>query len=78
MFKPVTEISEEEILAGSETVGYDAPQQFGPLRHWDTEMRCASRGCGSSTFFKVHGIPRCMIHALRELNELCISLGVTE
>lgn len=54
----------------TETSGHVAPivEQYGPLRHWDKEMRCACRGCGSSTFYKVNGIPRCMTHALRELN----------
>lgn len=47
---------------------YDIPPQYGPLRQFDKEMRCACRGCGSSTFYKVRDIPRCMSHALRELN----------
>jgi len=56
----------EELL--EETTQYPVPPQYGPLRQFDRAMRCACRGCGSSTFFKVNGIPRCMIHALRELN----------
>lgn len=57
---------------------YPIVEQFGPLRRYDKEMRCASRGCGSSTFFKVRNVPRCMIHALRELNEMLVALGVRE
>lgn len=53
-------------------------EQFGPLRRFDKEMRCASRGCGSSTFFRVRGIPRCISHALRELNEMLVELGITK
>lgn len=51
-------------------------KQNGPLRFHDTEHRCASRGCGSSTWLKVRGISRCMMHALKELNDLCIEAGV--
>jgi len=47
---------------------HPVPQQYGPLRQFDREMRCACRGCSSSTFYKVCGVPRCMTHALRELN----------
>lgn len=50
------------------TKEYPVPAQYGPLRQFDREMRCACRGCGSSTFYKVRGIPRCITHALRELN----------
>ena len=49
---------------------YPVPPQYGPLRQHDREMRCASRGCGSSTFYKVLGTPRCMTHALRQLNDM--------
>lgn len=49
---------------------YPVPPQYGPLRQVERETRCASRGCGSSTFYKVNGIPRCMTHALRELNDM--------
>jgi hypothetical protein len=55
---------------------YPTVEQFGPLRHFEREMRCACRGCGSSTFYKVNGIPRCMTHALRELNLMLFDLGV--
>lgn len=47
---------------------YPVPPQYGPLRQFDREMRCACRGCSSPTHFKVNAVPRCMIHALRELN----------
>ena len=53
-------------------------EQRGPLLHYDREMRCASKGCGSSTFLKVKGIPRCMTHALTELNEMLVALGVED
>jgi len=51
---------------------YPIPEQHGPLRQFDKEMRCASRRCGSSTFFKVNGISYCMIHSLRELNAIIV------
>lgn len=49
--------------------------QIGPLRRFDTEMRCASRGCGSSTYFKVQSVPMCNHHALIELNEMLVECG---
>jgi hypothetical protein len=53
---------------------YPRPEQYGPLRQYDKAMSCMSGTkkyrCGSQTFFKVNGVPRCMIHALRELNEM--------
>jgi hypothetical protein len=55
---------------------YPHPQQDGPLRWFDREMRCANRGCSSSTYIKVQGIPRCMMHSLSELNNLLIGKGV--
>jgi hypothetical protein len=56
---------------------YDNPHrvpQNGPLRLYDYEMRCASLGCNSPTYFKVEGAPRCAMHALKELNQLVIEL----
>lgn len=50
--------------------------QVGPLRHFDREMRCASRGCGSSTFYKLEGIPKCTTHLLFRMNEMLVELGV--
>ena len=55
---------------------YPVPEQVGPLRRFDQEMRCASRRCGSSTFVKVQGVPYCMTHALDKLNEMLHKLGV--
>jgi hypothetical protein len=52
------------------------PEQHGPMRHFDREMRCASPGCGSPTHFKLEGIPRCMVHCLREMNEMLIGMGI--
>lgn len=54
---------------------YPIPEQHGPLKQYDREMRCACRGCGSSTFYKVYGIPRCTTHALRELNYRLYEMG---
>jgi len=74
------EVKDESIIEGAE--GYQPPQQFGPLRHYDREMRCLGRAgkdgnrknCGSSTFYKLDGIPTCMTHALYQLNEMCHEL----
>jgi hypothetical protein len=52
----------------------NAPPQTGPLRYYDREMRCASRGCGSPTYTKVEHVPLCMTHALRKLNELVVQV----
>jgi hypothetical protein len=57
---------------------YAVPPQYGPLRQFDREMRCASRGCGSPTHFKVSGIPRCSIHALRELNDMLAGVKMSD
>ena len=43
--------------------------QKGPLRYWDTTMRCTSRRCGSPTHYKFRGMPLCTVHALRMMNE---------
>ena len=51
------------------------PQQYGPLRWYDKEMRCASRGCGSPTHCKVEGIPYCTMHSLRKLNDMLTDEG---
>jgi|SRR6516225_1243224 hypothetical protein len=53
---------------------YPIPEQYGPLRRFDRELRCASRGCGSPTYYKVDGIPYCTVHALRQLNDLVMVL----
>lgn len=49
-------------------------KQYGPLRRFDTEMRCTRRRCGSPSYYKVNGMPRCSIHALMDLNELVLWL----
>jgi hypothetical protein len=49
--------------------GYPPPEQYGPLRFYDGEFRCASRGCGSPTHYQFRGIPRCVVHVLRLMNE---------
>jgi hypothetical protein len=47
-----------------------ASLQKGPLRWMEVEMRCASRGCSSPTYCTVNSVPRCVMHALRQLNEM--------
>lgn len=66
-FKVIGEI--EQVLDPLKEIRdkYYTPQ-VGPLRHFDREMRCASRGCGSSTFYKLLGIPKCTTHCLMEMN----------
>lgn len=76
-------ISEEEFESvapehPSIVVGANVPEQYGPVRQYDREMRCASRGCGSSTFLKLQGIPLCMSHIIDRLNEMLFKLGVIE
>jgi hypothetical protein len=51
------------------------PSQVGPFRLVDKERRCANRGCGSSTYGEVQGIPRCMTHAIQELNAMLVEAG---
>jgi hypothetical protein len=46
------------------------PKQHGPLRYFDNELRCASRGCGTVTHYKVKGVPYCAIHSLRLMNDM--------
>lgn len=57
---------------------YPIPEQFGPLRHWDATLRCASRGCASPTHYKLQGIPYCYIHCLRKMNDMLIEFGINE
>jgi len=57
---------------------YAPPEQKGPLRWRDKDMRCASKGCSSPTTCQVKGIPYCMMHSLRKLNEMLVELGVAE
>jgi hypothetical protein len=57
--------------------GFDNPRsiaQNGPLRWFDYEMRCSSLGCNSPTYCKVEYVPRCNMHALKELNQIAINL----
>jgi hypothetical protein len=76
--EPIADDELEAILAAPQTLAerFPVPEQHGPLRHFDTEMRCASRGCGSSTFLKVQGVQYCMTHSLSRLNEMLIERGV--
>jgi hypothetical protein len=57
---------------------YPIPEQHGPLRWYDVEKRCASRGCSGPCYSRVQGVPYCMKHALDKLNEMLIKLGVME
>jgi hypothetical protein len=52
-----------------------APEQYGPVRWYDKEMRCSNRGCGSPTYIRIQGVPRCMIHAVKEMNEMLYEAG---
>jgi hypothetical protein len=76
--EPVADDELDAIFAEPQTLAerFPAPDQHGPLRQFDTEMRCASRGCGSSTFLKVQGVQYCTTHALKMLNDLLIERGV--
>jgi len=76
--EPLAEDELAEVLAEPQTMRekYPVPDQRGPLRQFEKEMRCASRGCGSSTFLKVQGIQYCTTHALNVLNEMLIERGV--
>ena len=55
---------------------YPIPQQVGPLRRVDKEMRCASRGCNSPTYYKLQGIQYCSVHCLNIMNEMLVAKGV--
>jgi len=59
-------------LLGNDEKKRQLPPQVGPIKWYDKEMRCASRGCGSPTYIKFQGIPNCMIHTLRLANELMV------
>lgn len=54
------------------------PVQFGPLRVYDVADRCAQRNCSAPTHFKINGIPKCMSHALTELNKLIVQQRGTD
>src|SRR5262245_39516710 len=41
-----------------------------PIQWFDTEMRCAERGCSAPTYIKLEGIPRCIMHTIYRCNEL--------
>lgn len=77
-----TVLSPEQIIAllkqdtaATCSMGHNIPEQYGPLRHYDVTMRCASRGCGSPTHFKLNDIPYCMIHCLRRMNDMLTEKG---
>lgn len=50
--------------------------QIGPIKWYDKEMRCASRGCSSPTYIKFLGIPKCTTHILKLANELMVEHGI--
>jgi hypothetical protein len=68
----------DALLKKEEPRIYDVPKQIGPLRRYDTPKRCCSRGCGSTTYHKVEGIPYCMIHCMIRLNAMLVELGVEQ
>lgn len=53
---------------------YPIPPQHGPLRWYDTSYRCASRGCGSPTRYKLNGVPYCSVHVIRKMNDMICEL----
>lgn len=65
-------LEEVQALIASNTTNGRVPRtkQFGPLRTYDQEMRCASRGCGSPTHFQLNGIPYCWPHVVWRMNEM--------
>ena len=68
------ELTYEEVQA---LLAIPEPQYaLGPLRFFDNEMLCTSRRCGSPTWIKVKGMPLCIAHALRELNQMLVDKGV--
>ena len=79
-FLTPTEVGDDEVIPTEDTVviSYEVSEQRGPLRRFDREMRCTSRRCGSSTFFKVRGMPLCMMHSLLELNRMLIKRNIVE
>lgn len=68
----LTQIKTKQVASAK---GYPAPPQTGPLRFSDTEMLCTMRRCNSPTYMKVQGAPKCMMHALIELNEMLVGAG---
>jgi hypothetical protein len=44
----------------------------GPVRYYESTLRCVNKKCGSPTHLKINGIPRCFTHAIIELNDLLI------
>jgi hypothetical protein len=50
-------------------------EQTGPIRYYDKEMRCASRGCSAPTYIKINGIAKCYAHALRDANTMLQEAG---
>lgn len=58
----------------TEVANRPRPVQFGPLKIGDEMyLRCAQRGCGSPTCFKVNSIPYCMSHAITQLNRIILT-----
>lgn len=66
----------DALIMGVDAPMYVVPEQHGPLRRYERNMRCASRGCASPTYHKVQGVPYCMIHCMGRLNNMLIELGV--
>lgn len=69
----------EELLNERETNSpYPEIVQVGPLRWYDKEMRCASKGCSAPTYMRLQGIQYCWVHAIRKMNVMLNELGITE
>lgn len=70
------DISAIKALLGNEE--RQTPPQVGPIKWYDTPMRCSSRGCNSPTYIRWRGMPKCMPHILRLANELFVDEGILE
>lgn len=55
------------------TKGYARCIQIGPIRYSQEHKTCASRGCGTSTYLRVDGIPYCTTHGLHYLNRMFLN-----
>lgn len=71
-FDTITRLLADEQLTPQRK--FPIPIQEGPLRFVDEKLRCASRNCSSPTYIKIKGIPYCMMHSLRELNEIIVNM----
>ena len=70
-------LNEPELIPERDISEFNIPAQTGPLRYFDTPMRCVSdatarnaKNCGSSTHYKLKGMPTCVMHCLIEMNRI--------